>query len=210
MAIDTVTKWAEWHANLFGFAQSFAPTVSAWVNEFIATGYSPDELVSATRAVSALPAEKAPKYPGDHYAMLVRALQAERQRIRQKDASAETRRIASGDDRGVCELCSNTKWVIVPHLKYLEEWSDAARFVTFGVACRCFLGRTMVSNWDVKRPKTMTLEEYERQLPSWREYVAQEREIRMKRVATANVMALKTDLRQTLAGLASKFAMPKV
>jgi hypothetical protein len=196
----TLEEWGEYHATLFGFQPSAAPMVRAWLDEFAASGYRPDELTAATKAIGLL--ESPPRYPGDHYAVLHRQVQAERARQREEFASRETRRVASGDDRGACEICGNAKWVIVPHTSHLAEWVDAARFVTFGVVCRCFLGRAMAANWDAKRPRPLTLEEYERKVPNWRELLESERQIRASRCRTANVMA--GPLADTLRGVMAR------
>lgn len=181
--MKTLEEWGNLHALRFGFAPSFYPMVAAWVEEFAATGYTIAELQAATLAIAK--SESSPRYPGDHYAAIHRAVQSQRFAEREKFATERTRRQTHTDGHGICEGCGDTGWFIVPHVDRIGAWCDAARFVTGTVACSCFIGRKIVETWDAKRPLPLTIGVYEARVPNWRELVEFERTVKRARCKTA-------------------------
>ncbi len=196
----TLAEWAERHASLFGLTGSaHEGMIVAWLHEFEVTGYTADELSAATSAIPTMPEAFRPKYPGDHYAAIVRLVQAERAKQRLEFESQTTHRNADG--WATCELCSDAKFVVVPRVENVPEWVDAARFVTCAVVCSCARARFMLDAWDVKaRPRPLSLAEYERRVPNWRELLEHERRVRAARAQTAGAMRgpLADVLRETM------------
>lgn len=190
MEPKTVEAWAEWHAILFGFhMETWSNAIAVWATEFAISGYTVKELIAATRSMKTT----APKWPGDHYRAINQAVQEARTLERKMAASKETQRAAQGSidgtDKGVCVVCGNTKWAIVPHLKFLAEWHDSSQFVTVSVACSCLPARMMLSEWDQKRKRPMTLDEYGEKNHGWRSMLEHEKQVMAARLKTAGVMA---------------------
>ncbi len=69
------------------------------------------------------------------------------------------------DQRGICELCGNTGFVVVPYLatKDGEIIPFGDRGYTAAATCKCGLGVVVFNN----EPKRTTLAQYEGINPDW-------------------------------------------
>lgn len=182
--IQTHEAWGEWHSTLFGFGPAQIPMVLIWVEEFKTCGYSIAELVAATRSFRA----DAPQFANAHYGALHTFVQRKRADERARFASEMTKRAANSGGSNCC-ACGDSGWVVVPHAKYVADWVDAARFVTAAVACRCYVGRMVIENWNPKTTPPVTMDDYERQVPNWRELEKFHKDILTAKARTANVNA---------------------
>lgn len=161
--------WAKRHTALFAFSPSDVEKVKFWLAEFETRFFNADELHAATTAMVA--GDKL--FPGDHVNAIVRHVLTERSAALVAHRDEQTRIQLEGcDAKGFCELCANTRWVIVPHPDYLSEWTEGIRFVECGVACKCHLGRLTLENWNPDRPKPLTFDHYESRVQNWRDFVA--------------------------------------
>lgn len=162
--------WISFHVQSFGVPYNAVPndaagwsaTLALWLETFRARGYTAEELMEATREITAssLPLGKV----ADHRAAIDSVIKSRRSiALRQQVADSEV-------DRGTCTLCGNTGFVTVPHLRGIKngqwEWIKPYRHrSTQAVLCRCIIGTARAA----RGHKSMTLDAYEQLNPSWQD-----------------------------------------
>lgn len=160
MTIDPFWEWATYHAALFGLdGDKDVETFMAWKTLFAAAGYTAAELREASDWIAL---NDTPKWRSEHLAKLQERIRTKRREDRARPAQPEQ---AYPD----CNECHGTGWVCdLPHLGQVfgGEWKGES---TCAVFCRCSWGTREYARH--RERKAMTLDQYERRNPSWREQV---------------------------------------
>lgn len=150
-----MATWAEWirfHTTAYGHTtEADIAMVTLWAEAFGADGWTPDELVEATRWILT---HVALEWRGNAVAALLERLRAVRAEIVGKGEFGPT-------DFPDCRLCSSTGWVSVPDPVALK----AGRWGTCLACCTCALGRWKLNHGD-PRPN---LDLWYQHMPDWRE-----------------------------------------
>jgi hypothetical protein len=157
-------KWIIAHTTAFGMSKRQTDMVKAWRAAFIADRYTPEELASATQALLVLP----DLHPNNHPPYIA-------SHIRNLRAVAYQRSQDTAPDLGRCVKCNGTGRVIVPLIrpgndgtwKPLKVARAGATYYTQAVLCDCIKGLAMAGNQDDRRPRMMTLEQYQAINPNW-------------------------------------------
>lgn len=191
MSDDWFTDWAVHHAIAFSMhAGQHAETIASWRDGFLAGGYTPEELYAATTHMIAY---RCPAKPWDHLQEIQAFVQARRAQARR----AQSNTPSNGKDRGRCEKCCDSGWVIVPHPAFVRngEWTPHSNgFPTAAVTCSCHAGvRTRTPGADNSKALPMSLAEFEQICPSWREWLDWQRE--------ATAQAIAADSRRRVAAI---------
>lgn len=182
----TWKEWVDYHAKMFAFDERSMIAAATWVGQFKARKFSPDELCEIT---DWLAMNDPPRWPDDHLTKI-------RERMDRIRAVEINRKEES--DKSICTLCGNTGRIIVPHPDCCPnfQWDPIAHGYPFRyracVRCRCWRGKS--GNFDprpvegVKQEKMITIDDYERFNPYWRDQV-KEREEEFR--AISNVISSK-------------------
>jgi hypothetical protein len=173
------TNWIEYHATTFGFRKDEDVRMLAeWADLFAAAGYSPAEVLAASRAL--VTDGRLPQYRTDQLTALFDAARDARNKAAPAAPAVE--------DRGACVDCSGTGWVAVPHPKTISGATD--RWYTCAVLCHCALGRwkLQATKWVTATGRDdtpMTLDSYARMYPDWKERMKAHQELLMKQMQAA-------------------------
>ena len=172
MTTNQYDDWVQFHVETLGFPgdcvprepESWAAILSnRWLPIFQEHGYTPEELMAATRAL--VVSTKPPAFIAQHLAGINEEVSKGRAVIRPSEPRPT-------EDKGTCTTCQGSGFVEVPHLDSIVEgrWEPMKpynRQMTFAVLCSCPLG-----NWTANRQgerKTLTLTRYADLNPFWRE-----------------------------------------
>jgi hypothetical protein len=173
LSADDYAAWSQHHAALFGMhSRADAAMFSAWHAEFAACGYSRDELDEATRHC----ARESACTRWDMLQTIHRAIRDDRNRR----AAISRRQTSAAGDRGVCDLCHDAAWVVVPHLAFVRdgEWiQHGASRPTMAVTCRCHRGIVAHNTAAATCAKLglgtpISIERYEMLIDFWRDLIA--------------------------------------
>lgn len=173
---DWYDRWAVRHCTAFLLPDAWLDAAKAWRHVFDLVGATEAELDAATREVQA--SDAPPKYPGDHLPAVKTAVGRVRDRLaeRARKAAAD----AAADGRGVCDLCADTGWVVVPHPLHVRagcwEPTHHARgekvYVTACATCRCYRGRKTFDGLAERERRPLSLDRLEAVNPHWRAMLA--------------------------------------
>jgi hypothetical protein len=164
----TWPEWSRWFIELYGLGDRYAATVAAWVKDvFIPGGTTPEEMREAALSVAR---SGPPAWPNEILKALLEELRVARaERIM---AEEEQERLGGGEvGPPGCRLCGGTGWVTVPHHPQPERAQARGYLATCAVRCRCHCG----GRFSAAAMAAMSLDQYERDNPLWREQMAMER-----------------------------------
>jgi hypothetical protein len=161
MSEDLYQAWAIRHGRLFGLSgDGTIDLILEWGELFRLSGYSAGELHEATTWLATN--GQRGLFPADQ-------MQAVRDRVRAHREDERPKAPPPEHERGNCTLCGSTGRVIVPDARCLTRWPDVIGGTT-AVLCRCPLGLWFQSQ---NKRGQLALGEYEREVPHWRELMAQ-------------------------------------
>jgi hypothetical protein len=197
-APDWFLEWVLHHATLFGMdTDPEKKTLLSWRELFVVQlGYSREEMFAASDAVAtSLPV---PRFRNEHLDRLQAAVQKHRRETLTRRREAEAAFVA---EQSECPLCLGCAWVTVPHPRDVVDGEWLGKH-TLAVLCGCPLGRReQALNEEFcqrpragetrRRPKAMTLDEYEVHCPQWQIQVkrqeAADRAVRRAKSVTEDV-----------------------
>lgn len=161
---DWFLEWVERHRKLFLLPAEWPETAVMWWPELFEMQPTAEELAAATREVQ----HKPPRWPSEHMPAVRSALGWLRDCKRKRD---EEQRASAYEDRvGVCTLCGECSWVIVPYHADVRdgEWlpgyhaaSGAPIYRTSAVSCKCPRGRAGLESAVTRGKRCLSLEDYE-------------------------------------------------
>ena len=181
-------EWANYHRNLFGWANpSDAGMLATWVGFFRRGGYSPAELQQATDLI-ARQTQKIYKRE-DHLS----ALQTHLHSLRQQDLLRRPVRSTEDDQRGTCVHCGDSGAVSVHLLRDVADGTWTTRR-TCAVWCTCWAGLQFHATRNAKGEAMMGLPEYTHKNPLYR------RQLEDARALTAEAELLRMEAVQAGGG----------
>ncbi len=175
-AQDGWLQWANHHRAFFGWkADEDGKMLATWVGFFRGEGYTPEEMLSATKKIAGL--SKPPFQREHHLNHLVAFL---------KEARAENYKVTARQNDELinhpapCKVCRNFGLITVPHLSGVRggEWTNN---YTAGVYCSCYAGNKFSGATNSKGEQRTSLNSYERMNPAWQRQM-KDREEREKKL----------------------------